>query len=230
MRAHVLQHVSFEGLGSIRAWLGAKQAIVTETRFFEFADLPDPSTADLIICLGGPMSVNDEADLPWLEAEKRFIAQAIELGKSVLGICLGAQLIASALGARVYPGPHKEIGWFPITACGPASSVFQFPEQVSVFHWHGETFDLPPGAVHLASSEACLHQAFQLGPRVIGMQFHLETTAESADAIITNCRNELLPSRFVQSEETLRAVGPAKYAGINRLMGEVLSYLTRAET
>ena len=114
MRAHYFQHVPYEGLGCITGWLESRAARVTGTRFFESPRLPDPAQVDFLIIMGGPMSVNDEATLPWLRAEKRFIAETIAAGKTVLGICLGAQLIASALGARVYRNPEPEIGWFPI--------------------------------------------------------------------------------------------------------------------
>ena len=230
MRAHILQHVPFEGPGSIDAWLRKREAQVTCTRLFETAELPDPATLDLLIAMGGPMSVNDEAEFPWLVAEKRFIAQTIASGKAVLGICLGAQLIASAMGARVYPGLEKEIGWLPVFAGEPAPAGFPFPESILAFHWHGETFDLPAGARLLASSPGCRHQAFQLGARTIGLQFHLETTPASADAIITNCRHELVPNRFVQSEEQLRAATDTTYAAINALMEQLLDYLVRPES
>lgn len=227
MRVHILQHVPFEGPGSIDIWLGRRKAQVTCTRFFETEELPDPAAIDLVIIMGGPMSVNDEKEFPWLTAEKRFVAQAVACGKAVLGICLGAQLIASALGARVYPGPEKEIGWLPVLAAEPPSAGFAFPASIKVFHWHGETFDLPDGARLLASSPGCRHQAFQLGARTIGLQFHLETTPASANAIVANCRHELVPQRFVQSEERIRAATNADYAAINALMEELLEYLTR---
>lgn len=227
MNVHVLQHVPFEGLGSIGAWLDERGAQTQYTRFFDSARLPGLTDLDLIIAMGGPMSVNDEADLPWLGEEKRFVAEAIQGGKAVLGICLGAQLIANALGAPVYPGPHKEIGWFDIESTSSSSVLFQFPEKTKVFHWHGETFDLPPGATQLARSGGCENQAFQIGPRAIGLQFHLETTPESAASLIANCRNELVPGRFIQSEEELRRVPASAYAGINALMAQVLAYLTR---
>ena len=229
MRAHILQHVPFEGPGSIDAWLKKRDAQVTCTRFFETADLPDPTSLDLLIALGGPMSVNDEEEYPWLAAEKRFIAQAVASGKAVLGICLGAQLIASAMGARVYPGPEKEIGWLPVFAVEQPPDNFAFPTSILAFHWHGETFDLPDGAKLLASSPGCRHQAFQLGARTIGLQFHLETTPASADAIIANCRHELVPNRFVQSEEQLRAATDTTYTAINALMEQLLEYLVRPE-
>ena len=114
MRIHVLQHVAFEGLGCIEAWLENRHAIVTFTRFFESDALPNLDDVDFIIALGGPMSVNDEDRFPWLADEKQFLAKAIQENKIVLGICLGCQLIASALGAKVYPNRDQEIGWFPV--------------------------------------------------------------------------------------------------------------------
>lgn len=229
MRAHYLQHVSFEGLGSIEPWLLAAGYDISHTRFFEVAPLPQLDAFDLLIVMGGPMSVNDEADFPWLRLEKSFIRQAVTAGKPVLGICLGAQLIASAMGARVYPNPVKEIGWLPIQGIAPESGdTFQFPATAEVFHWHGDTFDLPPGAVRLASSEVCVNQAFQLGSAVLGLQFHLETTSESAQAMVANCQSELQPDRYVQSETAILAVALEQYRVINDLMSEVLTFLTRA--
>lgn len=229
MNVHILQHVPFEGIGSMEPWLLARAAHITTTRFFEPWTLPDVSSLDLIIAMGGPMSVNDEATLPWLVQEKHFVRTAIQQDIPVLGICLGAQLIASALGARVYPGTHREIGWFDIEAVPHATTAFTFPKITPVFHWHGETFDLPPGSIHLARSAACEHQAFQIGTNVIGLQFHLETNPASAAAIITHCRDELVPDTFVQSEATLHAALPSAYAHINTLMAEVLDYLARVE-
>jgi GMP synthase-like glutamine amidotransferase len=228
MRVHVLQHVPFEGLGSIEAWLTDRQASVTFTRLYEpEASFPPLGEIDLVIALGGPMSVNDEAQLPWLRAEKRFVAEAIASGKAMLGICLGAQLMANALGAPVYPGPDKEIGWFAVRAEPAVPGAFEFPSNVDVFHWHGETFDLPPGAIHLAHSDACRHQAFQIGPRAIGLQFHLETTPDSARAIVAHCGDELVARPYVQTKATLQAVPAQRYAGINALMARVLEYLVR---
>jgi GMP synthase-like glutamine amidotransferase len=228
MLAHYLQHVPFEGLGSIAPWLRSVGYKITRTLFFNASNLPGPGEIDLLVVMGGPMSVNDELQFPWLADEKRFIREVIEAGKSVVGVCLGAQLIASALGARVYANAHKEIGWFPVRGISANDeSTFRFPPITEVFHWHGETFDLPPDAVRLAESDACFRQAFQLGRSVIGLQFHLETTAESAREIVDHCRHELVPTRYVQSEQEILAAPPDKYQQINRLMAEVLSYLTR---
>ena len=225
MNVHILQHVPFEGIGSMEPWLKKHEANITSTRFYKAWTLPEISHLDLVIAMGGPMSVNDEAELPWLVQEKQFVRAAIQQGVPVLGICLGAQLIASALGARVYAGRQREIGWFDIEAVPHAGGAFTFPPTAKVFHWHGETFDLPAGAIHLARSAGCAHQAFQLGTNVIGLQFHLETTPESACAIITHCRDELVEDTFVQTEAELRAVPPVAYERINALMGDLLDYL-----
>jgi GMP synthase-like glutamine amidotransferase len=227
MHAHYLQHVAFETLGSIELWLRAAGYEITATRFYESTILPDPEGADIVVVMGGPMSVNDENEFPWLVEEKQFIRDCIEAGKPVIGICLGAQLIANAMDARVYGNHTKEIGWFPIQGL-PSSggSAFRFPPIVEVFHWHGETFDLPPGAIRLARTDACENQAFQLGRSVIGLQFHLETTPETAQEIVRYCREELSPSTYVQSEAAILSVVAEKYGTINRLMAEVLSFLT----
>jgi len=228
MRAHILQHVPFEDIGSMAPWLAARHATLRYTRFFEpDAALPDVGEADLVIAMGGPMSVNDDARHPWLAAEKRFVRETVERGVPFVGVCLGAQLLASAFGARVYPNREREIGWFPVEGRPVPAGRFAFPAREAVFHWHGETFDLPNNAVRLASSAACLNQAFQIGERALGLQFHLETTPESASGLVDHCRDELTGGLFVQSEDALRAVGPETYARVNRLMAAVLDYVAR---
>jgi GMP synthase-like glutamine amidotransferase len=227
MRVHILQHVAFEGPGNILQWLASRHAKVSTTRLFASESLPSLDEFDAIIALGGPMSVNDEETLPWLNQEKVLLRDSVHSGKAVLGICLGAQLIASALGARVYAGEQKEIGWFPVRPIAHMTDSFSFSGEVNAFHWHGETFDLPSGAIHLAESEACLHQAFQVGERAIGLQFHLETTPESAASIISNCRHELVRAKYVQTEDQLLAVEASRYNDINALMSRVLTYVTR---
>ncbi len=227
MRAHYLQHVRSESLGSIEPWLRAAGCTITQTRFFESTSLPNPGEIDLLVVLGGPMSVNDETEFSWLVEEKRFVRACIGAGKRVLGVCLGAQLIARALGARVYPNRFKEIGWFPVLGIPSIDcSAFSFPASMEVFHWHGETFDLPAGAVRIARSEGCENQAFQIGPSVIGLQFHLETTAESAREMVSHCRAELVPAKYVQSEAEILEARPERYRAINDVMAEVLGYLT----
>ena len=227
MRAHSLEHVPFEGLGSIGPWLDAAGYSQTATKFYHSAKLPDPHDVDLLIIMGGPMSVNDEHELPWLQKEKQFIRQCIDADKAVLGICLGAQLIASAMDSLVYRNRQKEIGWFPVGGvAGPDTGCFAFPPATKVFHWHGETFDLPPGGQLLARSAACSNQAFQLGQRVIGLQFHLETTPTSANELVANCREELVAAEYIQTESTILGASSEQYQAINTLMAKVLEYLT----
>jgi GMP synthase-like glutamine amidotransferase len=226
MRAHYLQHVPFEGLGSIESWLKNKGYEISSTQFFNSGNLPDIDDVNMLVVMGGPMSVNDESEHPWLVKEKAFIRGVIEAGKPVLGICLGAQLIASSMGAEVFKNRETEIGWFPIEAVKQKdASVFEFPKELEVFHWHGETFSLPEGAVQIAKSKCCDNQAFQLGNRVIGLQFHLETTLSSAQAIVENCRDELVDGDYVQSEAEILSAPEERYSSINNLMENILDYL-----
>ena len=174
------------------------------------------------------MSVNDKERYPWIVPEIQFIHEVIQRGKPVLGVCLGAQLIASAAGEKIYQNSEKEIGWFPVEGVSSINtSNFKFPPSMTVFHWHGETFNLPQGAIHLARSQGCETQAFQLGKSVIGLQFHLETTPESALNLVSNCRDELQPAKYVQTESEILSAGPETYHAINNLMSDVLSYLSR---
>ena len=227
MKAHVLNHVPFETTGSIGEWLEARHAVVTETPFYAGAALPPLDDSDLIVVMGGPMSVNDESAFPWLRAEKQFIRDAIQRGIPTLGICLGSQLIASALGAPVRKNTHPEHGWFQVEGIDGHPSFFRFPASFTAFHSHGETFDLPANAEHLARSSACTNQAFQVGRNVIGLQFHLESTPSSAGAIVEACANEFEPGPYVQSTAELRGASEEKFAESRRLMGEVLSYLMK---
>lgn len=230
MRVHCFQHVPFEGLGSIEAWTRTTGSEVSWTRFFESDAVPLPDDVDLLVVLGGPMSANDDATFPWLAAERRWIREAIEDEKGVIGICLGAQLIARTMGARVYPNREREIGWWPIEGVGagethPAWAAVR--SETMVFHWHGETFDLPPGAVHLARSAGCEHQGFRMGERVMGLQFHLESTPAGVRDMVSHGRDELAPSRFVQSESALLSADDARYEAANALMAETLDLVTR---
>lgn len=234
MRAHYFQHVPFEGLGSIEEWLKDRGYAVGRSAFYEkdYA-FPRVDEIDFLIVMGGPMSVNDEAAYPWLVEEKKFIRAYIERWQGqrpLLGICLGAQLIAAALGAEVYAGREKEIGWLEIENPDPeAPGGYHFPPSCTVFQWHGETFDLPPFARRLACSQSCENQAFQFGDKVIALQFHLETTPASARALVDNCRDELAAGApRVQSEDRIMAAGPESYTALNREMTRLLDFLTEA--
>ncbi len=227
MRVHSLHHVSFEGLGSIEAHLELRGHSLSSTALYRDERLPSVDEFDWLIVMGGPMSVNDTDRHPWLEQELELIKAAIAADKLVLGICLGAQLIAKALGASVTPNEHREIGWFPVQRevdKNFSAIAALFPESCDVFHWHGETFTLPEGCTLLCSSEACRNQAFQYGERVLALQFHLETTFETARALITHCNDELDGSRWVQNVPQLLG-DPSRFAAINKLMSKVLDTL-----
>lgn len=227
MRVHYLQHVAFEGPGSILSVLENRGHQISATRFFK-GELPPPVTAvDWIVIMGGPMSVKDEESYPWLPAEKAFIREAIRSGKIVLGICLGAQLIAEALGSCIRKNEYREIGWFDIKRSpGVEKTLLKglIPDKVKVFHWHGETFDLPAGAISLAESEACENQGFIFGNHVVGLQFHLEVTPESAAALVASCWHELDGSRYVQSGEEI-LVDDGRFRTVNQLMNCLLDKL-----
>ncbi|HCV24934.1 MAG TPA: amidotransferase [Candidatus Latescibacteria bacterium] len=229
MRIHWLQHVPFEGLGSMEGVLCSAGHDIAGTRLFQEHTLPGVHEFDCLIVMGGPMGVGDEDQYPWLVEEKRFVASAIEQEKIVLGICLGAQLIAEVAGARIFGNDHKEIGWFPIqrteVATTTATGRALLPA-IDAFHWHGDTFDLPTGAVHLAQSAACKNQAFALGDRVVALQFHLETTQASAEALIEHCGDELDDSPYVQSAETILSDN-RRFVRINDAMQVLLDQFMR---
>ncbi|EIJ41605.1 GMP synthase family protein [Beggiatoa alba B18LD] len=229
MRIHYLQHVPFEGLASIATWIENNGHTVSATRFFHDEPLPDLSQFDCLIVLGGPMNVYEVEQFAWLTREKAFIHQAIQMNKKVLGICLGAQLIADVLGASVTRNPQKEIGWFPIELVNPSISTAILGEATSdfpVFHWHGDTFALPEHATLLAKSIACQHQAFLYNNRVIGLQFHLESTPASVQDIVANCRAELIADTYVQTEADLLAT-TTYFSAIQSRAWQVLDYLAK---
>lgn len=230
MKVQVLQHVPCEDIGSMAGWFAEHGTQLDYTRFYQAdAHLPPLAGLDLVVVMGGPMSVNDEAELPWLVEEKRFLRAAIDAGIAVLGICLGAQLIASALGARVSANAQAEIGWFPVCSMPDARQGFVFPASVRLFHWHGETFELPAGALHLARSAACAHQAFQFGRRVIGLQCHPEMTAPIVADLLAEFAADLQPGTWVQSAAELAATPVEQYIPGQQLIAQVLEYLTAPE-
>lgn len=206
MRLHILQHVPFEGAGNIEEWAVSKGFMLTRVNLWEGEPFPHEDELDWLIVMGGPMNVYQERQYPWLVNEKLLVERAINKEKVVLGICLGAQLIANVLGSRVYSNPWKEIGWFPVrrTLESDASSLFRdFPREAQALHWHGDTFDIPSGCIWTAKSEACRNQAFTYGENVVGLQFHLESTPQSVELLIHHCREELGEGRYIQSEEEL---------------------------
>ena len=206
MQVHFLLHVPFETPGKLIPFFKEK-ANLSFTRFFARDPLPRADDFDLLVVMGGPMSVHDQSQYPWLNAEKQLIEQAIDKRKKVLGICLGAQLVADVLGARVYKNKFREIGWFEIFRAPEIADTALgniWPQKTMAFHWHGEMFDIPRGARRLAFSQACPNQGFVFENRVIGLQFHLEVTPELIEGLLTNCADELDGSAFVQSANEIR--------------------------
>ncbi len=187
-RALALRHVGFEDLGSLAASIEAHgyEIAYCDAGVDDFAArlAPAANRPDLLIVLGGPIGAYEEERYPFLAHEVAAIERRIAEGLPVLGVCLGAQLVARALGARVYPGKVKEIGWTPLepTPEGARSCLSPLAQNSwQVLHWHGDTFDLPEGAKRLASTPATANQAFSYGPRVLGLQFHIEITGRAIE-------------------------------------------------
>ena len=225
LRIHYLQHVAFEGLGYIETWLKERHARLSSTRLFAGSDVPHPDAFDGLIVMGGPMSVHDTHGHGWLAEEYRFLADTIAAGKPIIGICLGAQLLARALGAEVYPNDNKEIGWHGVHRCEALTApAFPLPSQATVFQWHGETFDLPVGAVRLATAQACANQAFLYGDRVLGLQFHPEMTPEGVQVLIEQCPGDLEPGPYIQTPQAMLA-DDSRFGASHRIMDGILRYL-----
>ena len=224
MKALCIQHVPFEGPAYIRNILEALKISLPLCRLYAGEETPDPAEIGLLLIMGGPMGANDEARYPWLRNEKRFIERAIKGGTIVIGICLGAQLIADVLGAPVTKNRHREIGWFPVrraeSATGLDGAGKVLPGSFYAFHWHGDTFAIPAGASRLAESDACANQAFLYGESVLALQFHLESTPESVRLLLDHARDELDGTKFVQGEREILETGRIDES--NRLMERMI--------
>jgi GMP synthase-like glutamine amidotransferase len=225
MRIACVTHVPFEGPDSIAEWADLRGhtlrriAAVTEA-------WPEAGDFDMLVVMGGPMGVYDVVENPWLVSERAFLTSAIEAGKLVLGVCLGSQMLADALGGSVHAGESKEIGWFPVhrTETGDASALFSaWPDESVVAHWHGDTFELPPPMLPALSSALTPNQAFEaLDGRVVGLQFHLEWTPGSLATLIDECGDEIREGgSWVQSAEELLA-DPARFERSRELLFEFL--------
>jgi len=181
MRVHITKHVPSEGPGLIAEWAASRRCALTESLALT-EEYPPLGPGDLLTVMGGPMAADDEIVSPWLAAEKRAVAAALDSGALVLGVCLGAQILAEVVGGTVARNPQREIGWYPVrkTASAVVHPVFSaFPDGLVVGHWHGDTFTLPPGIPPLLSSDATVNQAFGTHEgRAVGLQFHLEWTCE----------------------------------------------------
>ncbi len=231
MKAEVvaIRHVHFEDLGSFERVLGERG---TRVRYVDVGgsrfEVLDPLEPSLLVVLGGPVSAYDDDLYPTTAVLAAFVARRIEAGLPTLGICLGAQLIARALGAKVYAAAHKELGWTPLTLtdAGRASPLRHLDgAATSMLHWHGDTFDLPPGAIHLASTPACRNQAFSWGGHVLALQCHPEIRADGFEPWLIGHAGELAATPGTDAKQ-LRAQtlhhGPTLEAAARRMFGDWL--------
>lgn len=217
-------------MSCLRNWFIEKKHHISGTQLYRNDSLPEVDQFDWLIILGGPMSVHCSDKHPWLLAEKQLIKDAIDHGKLVLGICLGGQLIADVLGAKVQRNAQKEIGWFPIQRDSQIEDTILkgiLPEEMTMFHWHGDTFDIPAGAKKIASSVACTNQGFVYGDRVVGLQCHPETTPIFVEYLAAAGTDELAEaSPYIQKAEQLFA-DEKTYSDINRVMFAILDRMEK---
>jgi len=221
VKALFLKHVPFEGPAGLGTMLDDLGVGYRSCQVYDGEDLPDHGSYDLLFVMGGPMGVYDEGSYPWLTRELAWLDGAMGMGKKIVGICLGAQLLARALGATVRRNDVPEIGWDPVCSVTRDPAV-PLPDRFTPFHWHGDTFDIPAGAVHLARSQACENQAFLYGKNVLGLQFHLEATLEGIDDLFRHCSAECDRSGpYIQGVRELLA--PVHLEEIHRLMRGILA-------
>jgi GMP synthase-like glutamine amidotransferase len=229
MRWHCLQHLPDEGPGYAANWLAANGHTLTFTRLFEpYPSFPSLTEFDGLLILGGAMSVHDEASFPWLREEKAFLQQVLRAGKVTLAICLGAQLVAQALGGEVRRNPEPEIGYWTVRFSAKAllhPLLRGWPDKATVLHWHMDTFTVPPGAVRVGMSAGCAAQGFVWGDGIIGLQFHPEMTEEMVDNLIQFEDHEAAEEQeFVQTAAQIRAKLKSGWKG-RKLLEQLLENL-----
>ncbi|KOY86375.1 hypothetical protein AD998_09655 [bacterium 336/3] len=213
MHIHCFQHVSFEGLGHIEDWAKERNHQISYTYFFEKDfQIPSLEKIDALIVLGGYMNVYEEEKFVWLNPEKEFIRNAIDSQKKVMGICLGSQLISSAFGCKVYANKQKEIGFYPISFTQDMleNPIFNHLKNENlVFHWHGDTFDLPHQAKRIASSVACENQGYIVDNQVLALQFHWEMNEITLKKMLLHDGNELEEKGlYIQNKEEIEKQMP----------------------
>lgn len=228
MRVHAIRNAPFEGPALIGEWAQARGHVLTESAA-PSEEYPAARDVDLLVVMGGPMDADDHAVSPWLAAEKSFVRQVLDVGGRVLGVCLGAQILAEVAGGRVRRNPEREIGWFPVsvTEAGRRERLFAGFDGAVVGHWHGDTFDLPDGIEAVLSSEACVNQAFVLpGGRAVGLQFHLEWTPESLAELVAHCGEEAVAAtRWVMTGDAILAQASTHAEANRRLLFTLLDSL-----
>ncbi len=227
MNIHYLQHAQGEGPGEIANWAAGNGHSLTGTHWYRGDAAPDPKSIDFLVIMGGGMNINQHRDYPWLVPEKALIAEVIAREKPVLGICLGAQLIADVIGGKVFQSPEYEIGWHPIRTLEIIRDHPLFahvPAEFTALHWHGDTFSLPPEATVLASSDACPNQAFICRDNIVGLQFHAEVRPEDVRFFVQGETAPLPEGKYVQSFEQILA-GDHYIPKVHQLLREILDAL-----
>ncbi|MDW7732275.1 MAG: type 1 glutamine amidotransferase [Methanolobus sp.] len=206
MRIHCLQHLEFETLGNINQWVRSRGHTISRSLPYTGASFPEPDDFDLLVIMGGLMSVYQEDSYPWLKAEKEFVKSCMEAEKAVFGICFGAQMLAEILGSRVSRNDHKEIGWHKVKVTGENEKMpflAGFSDELTVFQWHGDTFGLPENTIRLFESEACREQGFIYRDNVLAVQFHPEVDEGCVGSLVDNCRGDLVDGMYIQSEKEI---------------------------
>ena len=227
MHVEIVQHVSFEGPGAVAIWADVGGHSLHCTHLYRGDRLPDNGDVDLAVIMGGPMSVHDEERFPWLREEKAWIRERLDARIPIAGICLGSQLVASQLGADVAAGELPEVGWFPVERCPNESTLFRdFPDWLSVLHWHRECHGLPDGAHRIAKSRTTPVQAFDYQGYAIGLQFHLEVGEHEIEKLCgAAVEDTMQKGKYVQTVHEIRE--GVHHAPANRkALYDLLNHLT----
>ncbi len=230
MKIHCIRHEPFEGLACIENWIKSHNHKLTFTLTHLHQTFSSEIDFDLLIIMGGTASIYNKTNRSWLDPEKRFVQRVMKENKKILGICLGAQILAYALGADVYKGKQKEIGWYNVNFHRDQNPDFSFlPERIETFHWHGDTFEIPDGAKCIASSEITPNQGFVMDNNIIALQFHLEMTVDSLQKLTRAVKSDLKEEgKFIQSSEQILSrqdlIGPN-----NVLIYDLLDFLAKED-